>query len=325
MPGRPFRLQISRQSPVFSRQPDGKPNRQLRDELARPRLQSVRRAPVFILLLVACFGCHNPAQRPTVQRVSDDNAVTVTDVRFPSAGIDGVLWYRAIVPKVGPNERLPVLYLLHGANSGPVEIMERSEVAKLATLERLLVVIPEADYSYYTNAKHRRYARWEDAIALDLPRDVEARFPALKGREHTGIAGISMGGYGAVKLTLKHPEQYGFAGSMSAALDITRRQASLRRWGQTWTIWTIFGVRESTRRDEDVFELLDHMRDPHSARWFESCGQGDPLHGVNERFVRQMRERGVNVEAITTPSGHDWQSWNAAMSGLFTTAGKTLR
>jgi putative tributyrin esterase len=281
--------------------------------------------PLFVLLLVACFGCHYPPQQPSVQRVSEDNAVTVTDVRFSSAGIDGMPWYRALVPKAGPQERLPVLYLLHGANSGPVEVMERSEVVNLAADERLIVVIPEAEYSYYTNAKHKRHARWEDAITLDLPRDVERRFPVLKGREHTGIAGISMGGYGAVKLTLKHPEQYGFAGSMSGALDITRRQASLRRWGQTWRIWTIFGVRESTRRDEDVFELLDHIRDPHSARWFDSCGQDDPLHGVNERFMRHMRERGVEVEAMTTPNGHDWQSWNAAMPTLFRTAAKTLR
>jgi len=128
-----------------------------------------------------------------VQLVSDDHAVAVTDVRFPSASIDGLLWYRAIVPKVGLNERLPVLYLLHGANSGPVEMIERSEVVKLASVERLIVVIPDAEYSYYTNAKHGRHARWEDAITLDLPRDVDARFPVLKGREHTGIAGISMG------------------------------------------------------------------------------------------------------------------------------------
>jgi len=259
-----------------------------------------------------------------VQLVSDDHAVAVTDVRFPSASIDGLLWYRAIVPKVGLNERLPVLYLLHGANSGPVEMIERSEVVKLASVERLIVVIPDAEYSYYTNAKHGRHARWEDAITLDLPRDVDARFPVLKGREHTGIAGISMGGYGAVKLTLKHPDQYGFAGSLSGALDITRRQASLRRWGQTWRIWTIFGARASARRDEDVFELSDHMRDPHRARWFESCGQDDPLHEVNGRFVRQMRDRGVDVEAITTPSGHDWQSWHAAMPVLFRSAAKIL-
>jgi len=61
-----------------------------------------------------------------------------------------VFWYRIIVPKVGPNERLPVLYLLHGANSGPIEIMERSDVVKLSSASHLITAIPDADFSYYT-------------------------------------------------------------------------------------------------------------------------------------------------------------------------------
>jgi putative tributyrin esterase len=204
-------------------------------------------------------------------------------------------------------------------------MMELSDVVKLATAERLIVVMPEADLSYYTNAKHQRRSRWEDAIVLDLPHDVEARFPVAKGREHTGIAGISMGGYGAVKLTLKYPERYGFAASMSGALDITRRPASLRRWGQTWRIWTIFGVRPGAKQDEDVFELLDRAARISDTKWFLSCGQNDPLHPVNERFARRMRERGVNLDLINTPGGHDWQSWNTAMPDMFKAAGKSLR
>jgi S-formylglutathione hydrolase FrmB len=84
-----------------------------------------------------------------------------------------MLWYRAIVPKIALGERLPVLSLLHGANSGPLEMTERSQIVKLATGERLIVVIPDAGYSYYSNAKHRRHAQWEDAIMLNLPRDLK--------------------------------------------------------------------------------------------------------------------------------------------------------
>jgi putative tributyrin esterase len=132
----------------------------------------------------------------------------VTDVHFRSSGIDGVFWYRIVIPKIGPNERLPVLYLLHGANSGPVEIMERSDVVRLSSTSHLITVIPDAEFSYFTNAKHKRNAHWEDAVTQELTSDVETRFPVLRGREHRGVAGISMGGYGAVKLALKHPELY---------------------------------------------------------------------------------------------------------------------
>jgi S-formylglutathione hydrolase FrmB len=202
--------------------------------------------------------------------MSSTGEVTVTDVHFPSKSIDGLLCYRAIVPTVAPGERLPVLYLLHGANSGPNELQQRSDVVKLAVEDRLIVVMPDAALSYYTNAKHLRNARWEDAIVLELPQEVESRFPVLPGRLHTGIAGLSMGGYAAVKLALKHPDLYGFAGSMSGALDVTQRPASLRRWGQTWRVWTIFGFRRSTRLDEDVFNLLDRSPNIESLKWFES-------------------------------------------------------
>jgi S-formylglutathione hydrolase FrmB len=218
------------------------------------------------------------------------------------------------------------LYLLHGANSSPDDIQEHFEVARFATAYRLIVVMPEAGISYYTNAKHRWDAHWEDATLFDLPRDVESRFPALSGREHRGIAGISMGGYGAVKLALKHPKLYGFAANMSGPLDCTRRPASLRRWGQTLRIWAIFGLRPTSRLSEDVFNLLDHAsaNQLQSIQWFSSCGKDDPLYAVNARFVREMHQSGTKLDLITTPGAHEWQGWNAVMPLMFKAAGDAL-
>lgn len=202
--------------------------------------------------------------------------------------------------------------------------MTRSDVVALAAKERLMVIMPEAGLSYYTNAKYKWHSRWEDAIARELPRDVEARFHPLSGREHTGIAGISMGGYGSLKLAMKHPEHYAFAATMSAPADITQRPFSIRRWGQTWRIWSIFGATPAARRGEDIFVLLDDMPTSPTTRFFVSCGQNDPLRAVNERLVRAMRGRGLKAESMITTGGHDWQSWNASLPQLFRMAGETL-
>jgi putative tributyrin esterase len=217
------------------------------------------------------------------------------------------------------------LYFLHGANSGPEEIMERSNVVDLASAEHLIVVIPEADNSYYTNAQHLPHARWEDAITTDLPRDIATNFCIRQGREHVGISGISMGGYGAIKLALKHPDLYSFVGVMSGPLDITRRSPSLRRWSQTTRTWSIFGYFESTRRNEDVFDLL-HRKPPRpDVRWFASSGKDDPLKPINLQFSTQLNEHGFSLNLTTTPGGHDWQSWNIAMPQLFKTAEQAFR
>ncbi|HET9741280.1 MAG TPA: alpha/beta hydrolase family protein [Terriglobales bacterium] len=276
----------------------------------------------MLLLLLGCVGCSRQAQPLGVQSY-DNGTLTVWNVRTASPSV-GVLSYRALVPKVGPEQRLPVLYLLHGANSSPDELMSRSDVSHLAVAANLIVVMPEAGLSYYTNAAHKRHARWEDAIAVDLPRDVDSRLPVLRDRAHTGIAGISMGGYGAIKLALKYPDRYAFTASLSGALDITRRRASLKRWQQTMRIWEIFGG-SAAAKTEDVFLLLPQDSHVHETQWFESCGEKDPLFAVNQRFATRLRQRGASVNFVTTPGGHDWQDWNAALPQMFQAAQKTLQ
>jgi S-formylglutathione hydrolase FrmB len=134
-----------------------------------------------------------------------------------------------------------------------------------------------------------------------------------------------MGGYGAAELSLKHPDLYGFTGIISGALDITRRPVRLRRLDQTLRIWTIFGVRRSTRRDEDVFDTLNNLKQLPPTTWFISCGKIDPLHNVGERFAHRIRQHGTKLNLVTTQGGHDWQSWNAALPEMFRSAGEALR
>jgi len=133
-----------------------------------------------------------------------------------------------------------------------------------------------------------------------------------------------MGGYGAVKLTLKHPDLYSFTGVMSGALDITRRPPSLRRWSQNTRTWSIFGYREDRRRTEDVFDLLTRQPPRPDVQWFASCGRSDPLAPINRRFVNELNAHGVPVKLLESPGAHDWQSWNIALPVLFKAAERAL-
>ena len=287
----------------------------------RPRAL-VAGTAAFTFLLLVTAACHRPSD--TVQSVASNAGAAISEVRFHCASMGGMMSYRIVIPppQSGP---VRVLYFLQGANSSAAEIMRNSDIERLAVSAHIVVVLPDADDSYYTNAKHKLHARWEDAITTDLTRDVASRFHIAADRAHTGIAGISMGGYGATKLALKHPDLYGFSASMSGALDITRRRATMRRSGQTWRIWTIFGFLANGRVDEDVFELLNHASAPQQTVWFASCGRNDPLHAIDEKFVRELRARGARVNLITTPGGHDWQSWEYAIPLMFEAANEQLR
>jgi S-formylglutathione hydrolase FrmB len=62
---------------------------------------------------------------------------------------------------------------------------------------------------------------------IDLISDVETRFPAASGRQNRAMAGISLGGFGAVKLALKHPDLFTIVGGMSSAIDVPSRPFSI--------------------------------------------------------------------------------------------------
>jgi S-formylglutathione hydrolase FrmB len=116
--------------------------------------------------------------------------------------------------------------------------------------------MPEADDSYYTNLAGRPEDRYEDYIVQDLISDVESRFPVASGADHRAIVGVSMGGFGAVKIALRHPEMFAFAGGISSAIDVPSRPFSIKRVGQWRHHSSIFGPWGSaTRRENDPFVL----------------------------------------------------------------------
>jgi putative tributyrin esterase len=86
----------------------------------------------------------------------------------------------------------------------------------------MILVMPEGNSSYYTNSVDRPQERYEDYIVSDLIADVESKFSAAAGRASRSIAGLSMGGFGVVKLALRHPDLYAFARGISAAIDVPR-------------------------------------------------------------------------------------------------------
>ena len=179
----------------------------------------MRRATILLACL-SILSCGKKEGPPAPDRPRLTSGVKMIDVTFHSAALNRDMPYRAILPaNIAPNQKLPVLYLLHGGGGGFRDWSNYSDVAGYA--ERgLILVMPEGNSSYYTNSVDRPQDRYEDYIVHDLIADVESRFPAAIGRAHRAIAGVSMGGFGAVVLALKHPDLFVFAGGLSSALDV---------------------------------------------------------------------------------------------------------
>jgi putative tributyrin esterase len=226
--------------------------------------------------------------------------------------------YRAVLPAQQPaGQKLRVMYLLHGGGGGFRDWTNYSDVARYA--ERgFLLIMPEGESSYYMNSATRSQDRFEDYIIHDLITDVEQRFPALAGRQNRAIIGISMGGFGAVVLGLKHPELFAFVGGLSSALDVPSRPFSIKRMEQWRHHSSIFGSRGSEKRKANDPYVL--ARQAHRAAMpyiFLSCGEQEGLLAANRKFASILKEMEFAHEFHSGPGGHDWNQWNSRLPELF--------
>src|ERR1700686_2337034 len=147
-------------------------------------------------------------------------------VSVPSKILERAVPYCVLLPPSYDTEksrRYPILYLLHGLGDNEQMLMHSGGFSLVEDLwERhqlgdLLIVTPDGGSSFYINSRdgHRRY---EDFFLREFLPQIEKRYRTQTGRASRGIAGISMGGYGALHLAFRHPQLFGSLGAHSAAL-----------------------------------------------------------------------------------------------------------
>jgi len=192
-----------------------------------------------------------------------------------------------------------------------------SDVARFAE-SGLILVMPEGASSYYTNAVDPPQDRYEDYIVQDLIAEVENRFPAARGRVNRSIVGLSMGGFGAVKIALRHPELFVFVGGLSSALDVPRRAFTIRRLHQSRHYESIFGPTGSqTRRENDPFVLARGTNPEAAPYFFLTCGEQEGLLATNRDFAALLGQRHFKYEFHTVRGNHNWEQWNTWLPSLF--------
>jgi len=262
-------------------------------------------------------GCRKQPE-PSADRPRLTPEVRMQDVTFHSTSLGRNMPYRVILPAaMSPNAKFPVVYLLHGGGGNYRDWSNYSDVAQYAA-RGLILVMPEGESSYYVNAVDRPQDRFEDYITKDLIAEVEARFPVAPGRANRAIVGISMGGFGAVVLSLKHPDLFEFVGGLSSAIDVPSRPFSIKRVGQYREHRAIFGPWGGrSRRDNNPFVLAENV-DPQGVPFlFLSCGEQEGLLPANKRFAAILKKRGFKYEFHSGAGGHDWNQWNSRIPDLF--------
>lgn len=200
--------------------------------------------------------------------------------------------------------------LLHGLSDDDTIWMRRTSIERYVEGLPLVVVMPDGGRGWYTNAQVG--PAHEDDLIKDVVGLIDRTFPVKAERAGRAIGGLSMGGYGAVKLGLKHHELFASVNSHSGALGIL--QDDWRKDGKIKDIAAelerIYG-NAAKGGPEDPFgivERIDHGRIP-ALRI--DCGKDDFLIEQNRAFHRHLESMHIPHEYEEFPGSHNWPYWDA--------------
>ncbi|MDQ0290452.1 alpha/beta hydrolase [Oligosphaera ethanolica] len=202
----------------------------------------------------------------------------------------------------------PVLYLLHGMMGDYCSWMRQSSIERYAAAYDVVVVMPDGERGYYTDMV-TGYRYWT-MLSEELPEIVANLFPVSRRREDTYAAGLSMGGYGALKLALRRPDRYAGAVALSAVADV-------RMWFEQTPVrdemQRIFGgADELIPGGNDLFALAENaVKAPAPPRLMMVCGTEDRFCQGNARFSKHLQAlKWPDLHYREEPGGHEWGFWD---------------
>ena len=284
---------------------------------------------------------------------------TVLVERFFAPSLGVTKHYLVYVPPSYPTEpqrRYPVAYYLHGLSGSEsdweslagIDVIADSLLAR--GMAEMILVMPDGDDGWYTNwVTPRTYEecasgagrnrapptfcvktpRYDDYIAGDVVRHIDSTYRTMADRRHRGIAGLSMGGYGAVVLALGHPDLFAAAASHSGVLSpllkgphpfampaqyLASIDSLEAAWGGVWpSVAPAFGTTIASWEARDPTHRVRSLKangDSIPALFFD-VGTEDGLADQSRAFHAELTSMGIAHRYAEWPGKHDWNYWHA--------------
>jgi putative tributyrin esterase len=204
----------------------------------------------------------------------------------------------------------PVLYLLHGLSDDHTAWLRYTAIERYAAARGLAVVMPAVGRSWYANEAHGH--RYWDYVSQELPQLVAEFFRVSAEPADTFVAGLSMGGYGALKHAFTHPTRYAAAASLSG---VARIQTLVDDNPRPDIVAKVFDGHLSP--DDDLAVLLDRCDPAELPALYIGCGTDeDRLMAQNTALVEQLRTKGVEPTVDFRPGDHVWSLWDAQIADV---------
>lgn len=286
---------------------------------------SMRRA----IALVVCCVC-------TVASVSAQSKV-FENLKMPSKLLGKEINYNIYLPEsYETSERTyPVLYLLHGYSDDNTSWTHYGEVKQIADKQiasgestEMIIVMPDGGVSWYMNSADGSMP-YEDVFVKELIPYIEANYKARSSKTARAIAGLSMGGYGSIHLSLRNPDLFIATCPLSAAIWNSDQMANMPEGQYAGYFDKLYGGTKQpgngrltpTWKQYSVFDLVDTMpaEDLRKVAIYLDCGDDDFVYDGNVLFWSLLRKKGVRGELLIRNGNHNWPFWRSALPNVLNT------
>lgn len=251
---------------------------------------------VFLLLTLLCA-------------VGTSWAARVDTVAVHSAAMQRPVAALVVVPEAADEgQPLPVVYLLHGYGGNRFMWPSLCDLPQLSERFSMIFVCPDGENSWYWDSPKHPEVCFETFVGEELPAWVDAHYPTAACREGRAVAGLSMGGHGALWLAIRHRSTFGAAGSISGGVDI-------RPFPDGWQMAELLGSQKEAPEvweSHTVVNQVDSLRDGELAIVLD-CGYDDFFYEVNVALHEKLRAQGVGHDFVTRPGGHTGEYWSNAL------------
>ena len=208
--------------------------------------------------------------------------------------------------------------LLHGYGGNQDSWLRDTDAAALAEQNRLNLVIPSCGDGYYENTREPLL----DFLGQELPEYLAREYDFSRNREDISVAGVSMGGFGALLLAGSYPEVYGSCASFGGAfilpdvVDWNQRVLGNASYLYFCEVFGDFDTLLGSHRDPEAMARKALAENRLGPVWLV-CGEEDPLITANRELADTLRAAGGAVRFTSLPGSHSWACWKPALKEVF--------
>ncbi len=271
---------------------------------------------LFSISFVLLFALFGPAQTGKV----------LESLEFESKIVSYPVKYSIYLPPdYYTSERsYPVLYLLHGYSddeTGWIQFGEANSIADKAInsgdATSCIIVMPDGKVAWYTNSVDGK-DRWEDMFTNEFIPSIEKKYRIRSKKEFRAIAGLSMGGYGALKLTMHHTDLFSSCVAMSAGVftddEMLKNDEYDHYFGDIYGLKSTNDLGEHWKANSPLYLVKTVDKEKlTSVRFYIDCGDDDFLYKGNSMLHIKMRELEIPHEYRVREGGHHWNYWRTGL------------